>query len=119
MKESIKNTCLENKKGTKSKQVKAALKNLEKAWANPRRRVKRVWALENKQLISKECSKCRKIKSVAEFYKNKSAKDGLDHYCVACNLERMRRYIKTEYGILTQQRAYRVRLMKKKLSLKK
>jgi len=103
--------------GKKSKQVKAALKNLEKAWANPRRRVKRVWARDNKQLISKECSKCKKVKNVAEFYKNRSAKDGVDHYCRECNLERMRRYIKTEYGILTQQRAYRMRLMRKHAGL--
>lgn len=32
----------------------------------------------------KICSKCRKIKNIKEFYKNKSKKDGLSIWCKKC-----------------------------------
>lgn len=35
----------------------------------------------------KKCSKCKETKSVHDFPKNRSRKDGLHHYCKPCNLE--------------------------------
>lgn len=34
---------------------------------------------------TKQCSKCKTIKPVSEFYKKKRNKDGLDTICIACN----------------------------------
>jgi len=33
----------------------------------------------------KKCSKCFKLKELTEFYKNKSGKLGVHHYCKLCN----------------------------------
>lgn len=35
---------------------------------------------------SKRCYKCKTIKPIADFYKNKSAKDGHQSHCKPCNL---------------------------------
>ena len=32
----------------------------------------------------KKCSKCREVKGVGEYYKNRAKKDGLTHYCKTC-----------------------------------
>ena len=37
-----------------------------------------------KGLMKKKCPKCRKTKLVAEFCRNKIAKDGLNYWCRAC-----------------------------------
>jgi len=33
---------------------------------------------------SKQCSKCNKVKSVSEFYKNRANKDGFQGFCKSC-----------------------------------
>lgn len=60
----------------------------------------------------KRCSKCGLIKSVSEFYKNKSSRDGLDHYCRKCNSERMLIYFRTDKGKAALKKAAK-KLMKK------
>ena len=37
------------------------------------------------EIKTKKCSKCREIKSIGEFYKNNSRKDGLYAYCKECS----------------------------------
>jgi len=39
------------------------------------------------QIITKRCSHCKQIKSIIEFRKNKSAKDGLHNQCKVCEYE--------------------------------
>lgn len=33
---------------------------------------------------TKQCSRCKQIETVSEFYKNRSEKDGFDHQCKSC-----------------------------------
>jgi hypothetical protein len=37
----------------------------------------------------KRCSECREVKSRADFYKNRAAKDGLQYRCKRCTKHRM------------------------------
>jgi len=41
---------------------------------------------------SKECSKCKVVKSVNEFHKHKGREDGLQQACNECRLEQNRKY---------------------------
>ena len=41
---------------------------------------------------TKKCSKCKEVKAVDEFQKNKSSKDGLRSQCKVCTSERSRKY---------------------------
>ena len=43
---------------------------------------------------AKKCSKCKSIKPVSEFRRNKSYKDGHHSYCKKCNLEYCKKYRK-------------------------
>lgn len=45
---------------------------------------------------TKFCPKCKKVKSLDEFYRRSKAKDKLQGYCKACSLESNRRYLRTE-----------------------
>jgi len=54
---------------------------------------------------TKRCSKCKQIKPVSEFNKNRSGKDGLHNQCKVCLLENIKKYQKTEKGKATQQAA--------------
>lgn len=47
----------------------------------------------------KNCKKCKKDKESCEFGKNKSAKDGFDHYCSICRKEynENKKYNRKEY----------------------
>lgn len=45
--------------------------------------------------MAKICYKCGIEKDVGEFYKNRSRKDGLDHYCKVCKRNKMKEYKKT------------------------
>lgn len=36
-------------------------------------------------IISKRCSKCKEIKPITEFYKNRSTKDGCHSWCKSCD----------------------------------
>ncbi len=38
----------------------------------------------NKMINLKQCSRCKKTKSLYQFHKNKSKKDGYNHYCKEC-----------------------------------
>jgi len=35
----------------------------------------------------KTCTKCKEIKDISQFGKNKRKKDGLQHYCIPCHIE--------------------------------
>ena len=59
-------------------------------------------------LISMECGKCHEIKKVSEFYKSKSAKDGVNTTCKECNDKRCAEYYKQNVDkIKEQQTEYR------------
>lgn len=55
--------------------------------------------------MRKKCSKCRRSKDVKGFSKNTTMPDGLDHYCKACNSERMQAYFQTKKGKAAMKRA--------------
>lgn len=46
----------------------------------------------------KKCTKCGEIKSLAEYNKRSSAKDGLQHICKPCNIKACSRYAKSSQG---------------------
>ena len=46
----------------------------------------------------KRCPKCKEYKLRAEFYKDKSRKDGLKCHCKACRLSDLRRWTKENRG---------------------
>ncbi len=55
---------------------------------------------------TKQCTKCNTIKSVSEFYKSKSKKDGLQTQCKSCfkinyKIQRLN-YSRTKPGIISQ-----------------
>lgn len=57
-------------------------------------------------LISqKKCTKCKKKKTLLEFYRNKRTKDGLGVWCKSCVIESQKRYTQTEKGKLVHKRA--------------
>lgn len=45
---------------------------------------------------TKVCSRCKRELPISEFYKNKMANDGLNHYCRKCVTEYDKEYGKTE-----------------------
>lgn len=47
---------------------------------------------------TKQCSKCKRILPVSEFYKNKTRKDGLATMCKDCAIEYKKEYCKTSRG---------------------
>lgn len=54
----------------------------------------------------KTCSKCRQVKELSEFFKNKAAKDGLHNQCRVCAGEANRRsYAKHKETLTAKQRA--------------
>lgn len=57
-------------------------------------------------IISKKCPKCKQIKPVSEFYKDKAKKDGHQGACKSCQLEYFRQYRRTEKG-KTYHKRYR------------
>lgn len=50
----------------------------------------------------KKCNKCKKVKLLSEFYKDKGNRDGLRSDCKECSNERVKKYHRTEEGLLTQ-----------------
>ena len=54
---------------------------------------------------TKRCPKCKQIKSLSEFYKNRSEYDGLDGYCKSCRKIFVANYQKTERGKLINRKA--------------
>ena len=51
----------------------------------------------------KTCTKCKINKNTSEFYKNKSAKDGLASWCKACSYECVRKWKKANSGKVSEQ----------------
>ena len=47
--------------------------------------VMRIWAVPIKQKVAKWCNDCKTVKCVAQFCRDKSRSDGLNHRCRACN----------------------------------
>lgn len=52
------------------------------------------------QIITKKCSKCKEIKPLSEFYKNRSKKDGYHFDCKICQ----KHYRQTDKGKKVQKR---------------
>jgi len=44
------------------------------------------------EIISKRCSKCKEIKPLSEFYKNRKQYDGLQTCCKSCNKAYLKAY---------------------------
>lgn len=40
----------------------------------------------------KRCSRCREVKPIAEFHRDRTRKDGIQNYCKSCNIERAKRF---------------------------
>lgn len=53
----------------------------------------------------KTCSKCHIEKPLEEFYKDRSAKDGLDHRCKVCAKEKSRLWAAKNPGSTAKKRA--------------
>lgn len=53
----------------------------------------------------KFCTGCKKTKSVSEFHKNKSKKDGLHCWCKVCAGKAMKKYRQTERGKIVSRRS--------------
>ena len=51
---------------------------------------------------TKVCSKCGEEKSISEFHKDKSTKDGLKSYCKSCAKEYKKAYRHTKEGLARQ-----------------
>jgi len=47
---------------------------------------------------TKRCSKCKQIKELSDFYKDRSHKDGYCSECKICNLKKQEKYHRTEKG---------------------
>jgi len=52
---------------------------------------------------TKICSKCKKRKTISDFHKCSSAKDGLKSFCKKCALEYMVTYSKTKNAIIKRK----------------
>ena len=50
------------------------------------------------EIISKRCPKCKQKKTLSEFYKNRSEKDGLQGWCKSCFNAKVKAYQQTEKG---------------------
>ena len=51
--------------------------------------------MNNVEVKTKRCSKCGRILPITEFSKNKSRKDGLNHYCKQCDRAKRKEYYQT------------------------
>jgi len=54
---------------------------------------------------TKRCSKCKQIKPLSEFYKDRSKKDGHQSECRTCNLKQVKKYQQTKRGKVVKQKA--------------
>lgn len=50
------------------------------------------------ETISKRCSKCKEIKPLSEFYRNRSKRNGLENCCKICSEKTIKKYNQTERG---------------------
>ena len=53
--------------------------------------------------MKKRCTACRETKSLTDFYKNKSSKDGYHLHCIKCILLSINKKGKTEEGFLRKR----------------
>lgn len=59
---------------------------------------------------NKKCSKCKEVKAVDEFNKNKGEKDGFSHYCRECTSEKNRKFRESNReAVLERERKSRER----------
>ena len=58
-----------------------------------RKQLERIYDYDGK-LIKKQCGKCRKIKSIEEFHKSRSSKDGFYCQCKECSNKIKKEYYK-------------------------
>ena len=63
----------------------------------------------------KQCSKCKEVKELSDFYKNKSCPNGLDYYCKLCKKKatnkaevHSRYYQKNKKEIIAKAKAYEI-----------
>lgn len=54
--------------------------------------------------LTKFCTKCKLVKEVNSFYRNKTSKDGLQSWCISCWSLTQAKYRKTEQRKIVQQR---------------
>ena len=55
-------------------------------------------------IITKNCRACKRTKPIAEFYKEKSNKDGHRNKCKTCHLKYMKEYHQTKKGKVAQRK---------------
>ncbi len=55
----------------------------------------------------KQCTKCRKLKSKSEFYKNRRSKDGLNHWCKDCARANRRERYEQKKGSVKKYNNYK------------
>ena len=63
--------------------------------------------MNDKLIKTKRCVKCKKIKSIIEFYKSRGKKDGHRYDCKLCHLKNMKRYFQTKKGKYVISKAVR------------
>ena len=51
--------------------------------------------MDNQEIKTKRCPKCGRVLPITEFSKNKSRKDGLNHYCKQCDIAKRKEYYQT------------------------
>ena len=56
------------------------------------------------QIISKRCSRCKQIKHIFEFNKDKQNKDGFRGYCKICQMDIQANYRQSENGKVIRNR---------------
>lgn len=64
---------------------------------------------------TKQCSKCKEVKELSQFYKNNKTKDGLTYYCKSCCDNNTKEYRKTERGREATNRYFKTDKGKKTL----
>ena len=58
----------------------------------------------SEQFITKRCSHCKEEKLLNEFGKNRSTRDGLQHYCKPCACEAAKKYANSPKGRASKRR---------------
>jgi len=58
----------------------------------------------------KKCSRCKNKKSVDEFHKNKSTKDGYHQYCKECNSNDKKKRYQVDEGYRTRAKTNQIRV---------
>lgn len=65
--------------------------------------------MEDKNMKSKKCSKCKELKSINEFHKNRTRKDGYEYLCKDCKSKRAKKYyLANSKKILESTKKYQI-----------